>query len=49
MQTRSSDLTFRAPCYEGEKLDFYKKESEGVTDLRIARGDETVLLARIAR
>ncbi|MBQ7435481.1 MAG: hypothetical protein IJV51_06740 [Oscillospiraceae bacterium] len=49
MQARSIDLIFRAPCYEGEKLDFYKKESEGVTDLRIARGDETVLLARIAR
>lgn len=49
MQARSIDLIFRAPCYEGEKLDFYKKESGGVTDLRIARGDETVLLARIAR
>ena len=49
MQARSIDLIFRSPCYEGEKLDFYKKESEGVTDLRIARGDETVLLARIAR
>ena len=49
MQARSIDLIFRAPCYEGEKLDFYKKESEGVTDLRIARGDETVLLARIAK
>ena len=49
MQARSIDLIFRAPCYEGEKLDFYKKESEGVTDLRIARGDETVLPARIAR
>ena len=49
MQARSIDLIFRAPCYEGEKLDFYKKEGEGLTDLRIARGDETVLLARIAR
>lgn len=49
MQARSIDLIFRSPCYEGEKLDFYKKESEGVTDLRIARGDETVLLDRIAK
>ena len=49
MQARSIDLIFRAPCYEGEKLDFYKKEGEGVTDLRVARGDETVLLARIAK
>ena len=49
MQARSIDLIFRAPCYEGEELIFYRKESEGVTDLRVARGDETVLLARIAK
>ncbi|MBR6840134.1 MAG: hypothetical protein IKM82_06040, partial [Oscillospiraceae bacterium] len=49
MQARSIDLIFRAPCYEGEELTFYKKEGEGVTDLRVARGDETVLLARIAK
>ena len=49
MQARSIDLIFRAPCYEGEKLDFYKKEGEGLADLRIARGDETVLLARITK
>ena len=49
MQARSIDLIFRAPCYEGEKLDFYKKEGEVVTDLRVARGDDTVLLARIAK
>ena len=49
MQARSIDLIFRAPCYEGEKLDFYKKPGEGVLDLRVARRDETVLLARIAK
>ena len=49
MQARSIDLIFRAPCYEGEKLDFYKKEGEGLADLRIARGAETVLLARITK
>ena len=49
MQARSIDLIFRTPCYEGEKLDLYKKEGEGVTDLRVARGNETVLLARIAK
>lgn len=49
MQARSIDLIFRSPCYEGEELDFYKKESEGVIDLRVARGNETVLLARIAK
>ena len=49
MQARSIDLIFRTPCYEGEELTFYKREGEGVTDLRVARGDETVLLARIAK
>ena len=49
LQARSIDLIFRSPCYEGEELTFYKKEGEGVTDLRIARGDETVMLARIAK
>ena len=48
MRARSIDLIFRSPCYEGEELDFYKKESEGALDLRIARGEDTVLLARIA-
>ena len=45
---RSIDLIFRTPCYEGEELKFYKKPGEGALDLRVARGDETVLLARIA-
>lgn len=49
MQAHSIDLIFRTPCYEGETLAFYKKEGEGVTDLRAARGDDTVLLARIAK
>ena len=49
MQARSIDLIFRAPCYEGDQLTFYKKEGDGVLDLRIARGEETVLLARVTK
>jgi acyl-ACP thioesterase len=49
MQLRSVDLIFRAPCYEGDRLTFYKKEGDGAIDLRVARGEETVLLARIAK
>jgi acyl-CoA thioesterase FadM len=45
---RSVDLLFRAPCFEGDLLTLYKKEGEGALDLRMARGEETVLLARIA-
>ncbi len=47
MDVRSVDLVFRAPCFEGDTLQFYKKERENGLDLRMARGDETVLLARI--
>jgi acyl-CoA thioesterase FadM len=49
MQLRSVDLIFRAPCYEGDRLTFYKKEGNGAIDLRIGRGEETVLLARAAK
>ncbi|MCR5842433.1 MAG: hypothetical protein K6G66_00610 [Oscillospiraceae bacterium] len=45
---RCVDLLFRAPCFEGDLLTLYKKESEGILDLRMARGEETVLLARLA-
>ena len=41
------DVAFRTPCFEGETLRFYQKENDGALDLRAARGDETVLLARI--
>lgn len=45
---RSVDLIFRAPCYEGQALAFYKKEADSALDLKIARGGDTILLARIA-
>lgn len=41
------DVIFRASCYEGDLLQFYCKSAEGEKDIRIARGTETVLLARI--
>ncbi len=41
------DLSFRAPCYEGELLELYKKEENGILDLRMARGGDTILLARM--
>ena len=47
MEIHEIDAGFRASCFEGETLQFYKKESGGALDLRIARGEETVLLARI--
>ncbi len=48
MDLHTIDLLFRAPCYEGELLQFYRKEQAGALDLRMGRGDETILLARLA-
>ena len=47
MEIHEIDAGFRASCFEGETLQFYKKESGGALEVRIARGEETVLLARI--
>ena len=47
MEIREIDAGFRASCFEGETLRFYKKENGGALEVRIARGEETVLLARI--
>lgn len=47
MRVRCVDLIFRAPCHEGDLLSFYKKEADGLLDIRVARGEETVLLGRI--
>lgn len=47
MNIRTIDLVFRAPCFEGELLEFYKKEQDGVLDIRLARGEDTILLARL--
>ncbi len=44
---RSVDLIFRAPCFEGDTLRFYRNARDGGTDYRMARGGETVLLARV--
>lgn len=44
---RCVDLIFRAPCHEGELLSFYKMEEDGRLDIRMTRGEETVLLGRI--
>ena len=45
---RSIDLIFRAPCFEGEELEITRREEGGVLDLRLSKGEEVRLLARIA-
>ncbi len=48
MRISEIDAAFRAPCFEGDTLRFYRRENEGAVDLRAARGEETVLLLRFA-
>ena len=45
---RSIDLIFRAPCYEGEELELYKREAGDMVDFCLAKDGATRLLARIA-
>ncbi len=48
MDVHDIDVTYRASCFEGETLDLFKKPLEGGgLDVRMARGGETVLLARL--
>ena len=42
------DVSFRSPCYEGDLLQFQRRETEAGTDFRLSRDGETVLLARVA-
>ena len=44
---RCVDLIFRSPCHEGDLLSFQKAEENGRLDIRMSRGEETVLLGRI--
>ena len=44
---RCIDMIFRSPCYEGQTLEFRRRDHDGVLDLRASRGEETVLLARL--
>jgi len=42
------DVIFRTPCYEGDVLALRRRDSEAGVDVRVSRGEETVLLVRIA-
>lgn len=47
MNINRMDIIFRSSCYEGDRLDFRRKQTETGLDIRISRGEETVLLVRI--
>lgn len=44
---RNIELQYRSPCFEGDRLVFSKHSSENGLDIRIAKGDTTLLLARM--
>ena len=44
---RTVDAHFRAACFEGETLRFFRRGEEGLLDLRAARDGQTALLVRI--
>lgn len=43
----SIDIIYRAASFEGETLELRRLDSPGCTDIRMSRGDDTILLARI--
>ena len=43
----SIDLQYRTPCFEGDKLVFSKHATETGLEIRIAKGDTTLLVARM--
>ena len=48
LDIRTVDAVFRASCFEGEELSFARRERDGATEVRISRGEDTILLARLA-
>lgn len=48
LDIRSVDAVFRASCFEGEELAFARRRRDGADEVRISRGEDTILLARLA-
>jgi hypothetical protein len=48
MDVHCVDAVFRASCFEGEELTFARQERDGANEVRISRGEDTILLARLA-
>ena len=48
LDIRSVDAVFRASCFEGGELAFARRQRDGADEVRISRGEDTILLARLA-
>ncbi len=42
------DVLFRASCFEGDELQFSRRDADDSVQIRIARGDQTILLVNLA-
>lgn len=46
-EVKSMEVIFKAPCFEGDELNIYRRNTENGFDLKMSRGAETVILARM--
>lgn len=49
LRLREMEVAFRSPCFEGETLDILRRDSDDGIDIRLARDDKTIVLARMVR
>lgn len=47
MDVGEMEVAFRSPCFEGEELNIQRRDAGGCVDIRLSRGDKTIVLARI--
>ena len=45
---RNIDVLFRASCFEGDELVFSRRDADDSVQVRIARGEQTILLVNLA-
>lgn len=48
LDIKEMDVIFRATCFEGDELSFQRVRDESGLSIRVSRGDDAVLLVRIA-
>ncbi len=49
LDPKGIEVLFKRPCFEGDRLVFRKKETDEAVDIRVSRGEESVLFMRIER
>ena len=49
MDIKTFEAAFRAPCFEGERLNVHRRNTPDATEIKLSRDDKTIFLARIGR